>query len=293
MESLGLGPKTLLSENPKLIYARLSGFGQNGSLSRRAGHDINYVALSGLLSLLGRSDEKPFAPINTLADFAGGGLTCAFGIVMALFERTQSGKGQVVDCSMVEGAAYLGSWLYRSQKYPIWGRPRGMNFLDGGLHCYEVYETKDGKYMSVGALEPKFYYNLLTGLGLPSDIPQFTDVEENKKVFAGKFLEKTQKEWCEIFDQVDACVAPVLSLEEASKHEHNVGSKTFVRSGDGFVPGPAPKMSRTPGESQADKPDIRIGQHTEEILKSLKYNSNDIDNFEKVGVVGIVRKSKM
>lgn len=163
MEKLGLGPDVLLKENSRLIYARLSGFGHSGPLSNNAGHDINYVALSGLMSLFGRKNEKPFPPINLVADFGGGSVMCSLGIILALFERNSSGLGQVVDNAMVNGSAYLGSWLYRSQKLPLWGKDRGENILDGGAHFYEIYETKDGKFMSVGALEPQFYEELLEG----------------------------------------------------------------------------------------------------------------------------------
>lgn len=163
MEKMNLGPDILLKENPQLIYARLSGYGHSGLFSHNAGHDINYVALSGLLSLFGRRSENPLPPVNSIADFGGGGLMCALGIVLALFERKSSGLGQVVDNSMVNGAAYLGSWLYRSQNLPIWGKERGENILDSGAHFYEVYKTKDGKFLSVGALEPQFYEELLKG----------------------------------------------------------------------------------------------------------------------------------
>lgn len=163
MEKLNLGPETLLKENPQLIYARLSGYGQSGSFSANAGHDINYVALSGLMSLFGRKGENPLPPINLVADFGGGGLMCALGIILGLFERNSSGLGQIVDNAMVNGAAYLGSWIYRSQYLPVWGQEKGDNILDGGAHFYEVYKTKDGKYMSVGALEPQFYAELLKG----------------------------------------------------------------------------------------------------------------------------------
>lgn len=163
MEKLKLGPDVLLKNNSRLIYARLSGYGHSGTFSDNSGHDINYVALSGLLSLFGRKGENPIQPVNIVADFGGGGLMCALGIVLALFERNSSGLGQVVDNAMVNGAAYLGSWLYRSQKLPTWGKQRGENLLDTGTHFYEVYKTKDGKYMSVGALEPQFYAELLQG----------------------------------------------------------------------------------------------------------------------------------
>ncbi|XP_067887337.1 alpha-methylacyl-CoA racemase isoform X2 [Heterodontus francisci] len=161
MEKLGLGPEDVLGQNPKLIYARLTGFGQSGLYSRNAGHDINYVAVSGLLSKFGRKGENPYAPLNVVADFAGGGVMCAMGIILALYERMQSGKGQVIDASMVEGAAYCSSWLWKSEQLSIWNRQRGENLLDTGAPFYETYRTSDGKYMAVGALEPHFYDQLI------------------------------------------------------------------------------------------------------------------------------------
>jgi alpha-methylacyl-CoA racemase len=165
MEKFGLGPEALLKENPKLIYARLTGFGSDGKgiYANRAGHDINYISTSGVLSMFGRKNEKPYAPVNFAADFAGGGLLCAFGICTALLERHRSGKGQIVDSAMVEGSAYVASWMFRSRELPIWSQPRGGNALDGGAFYYDTYETKDGKFMAVGALEPQFYEQLLKG----------------------------------------------------------------------------------------------------------------------------------
>ncbi|GLG97924.1 Uncharacterized protein GBIM_04586 [Gryllus bimaculatus] len=263
MEKLGLGPMDLLKENPKLIYARLTGFGQFGKYSSMAGHDINYVSISGLLSLFGRSGERPIPPTNLAADFGGGGLMCAFGIILALLERARSGKGQIIDASMVDGTAYLGSWLYRSQHLGIWGNPRGNNLLDTGMHFYEVYETKDGKFMAVGALEPQFYDILMNGLGISEDeVPQFGDTAKAKKVFTEKFKSKTQEEWCKIFNVSDACVTPVLSLEEAVKDPHNSERSSFVKFADDpgrKVPGPAPILSRTPGISKACERSPRAG----------------------------------
>lgn len=295
MEKLGLGPKVLLEDNPRLIYARLTGYGQSGPFSKKAGHDINYVALSGLLSLIGRRNENPLAPVNLIADFGGGGLMCALGILLALFERTTSGLGQVVDNSMTHGSAYLGSWLIRSQKLPIWGQERGKNMLDTGTHFYEVYKTKDGKYMSVGALEPQFYSQLLNGLGLSEEeVPQFADNnEELKLLFATKFSEKTQQEWCNIFDFTDACVAPVLSLEEAARHKHNVEQETFVKTSDGFVPRPAPKLSRTPGTTCSMNDSPKCGQHTKEILISLGFSDEIINQLEKDNIVKCYQISKL
>lgn len=286
MESLGLGPEDLLTDNPRLIYARLTGYGQQGIFSKRAGHDVNYVSLSGLLSLFGRSGEKPSFPVNMIADFGGGGMMCAMGIILALHHRTTAGVGQVVDCSMVEGSAYLGSWLFRSQNLPIWGNPRGENLLDMGAHFYETYETKDGKFMAVGAIEPQFYSFLLKGLGISYDeAPQYSNFKESKELFTKKFLEKTQKEWCKIFDDCDACTTPILSLDEAAQHAHNVEQQTFNKTWNGLVsPNPAPKLSESPGKSQSTKSPPPQGQHTNVVLRNLGYSDDIIAKFEKENI---------
>nr|XP_022918724.1 alpha-methylacyl-CoA racemase [Onthophagus taurus] len=288
MESLGLGPEVLLKGNPKLVYARLTGFGQKGYYHKRAGHDINYVAISGLLSMFGRKGENPMFPVNLAADFGGGGLMCAVGILLALVERSKSGLGQVVDANMVEGTAYLGSFLYRSQNLPIWGNPRGENVLDGGVHFYENYLTKDGKYMSVGALEPQFYAELIKGLGLSDDeAPQFGNIPELRKLFTEKFKSKTQKEWCDIFDSMDACVFPILTIDEAPVHQHNKEQKSFVmcKEMNRMVPNPAPKLSRTPGVSTCVNPPANLGEHTQEILKSLNFSSDEVLKLQRDGIV--------
>ncbi|XP_044758667.1 alpha-methylacyl-CoA racemase [Coccinella septempunctata] len=291
MESLGLGPSVLMELNPKLIYARLTGFGQSGPYSNKAGHDINFLAMSGLLSLFGRKNEKPTFPVNTVSDFGGGGLMCALGILLALIERGQSGKGQIVDNNMVNGTAYLGSWLYRSQNLPIWGQKRGENVLDSGYHFYEVYETKDGKYLSVGSLEPQFYHDLLKGLGLSSDdAPQYDT--NMKEVFSNIFKEKDLKEWLKIFENLDACVAPVLSIVEAPLHPHNIEQEAFYELEGKFHPSPAPKLSRTPGSAK-NKKVPEIGEHTQSILRSLNYSDEQISELERNGCVGIYRPSKL
>lgn len=288
MEKLGLGPKDLLKDNDQLIYARLTGFGQKGYYANRAGHDINYLALTGLLSLFGRSNEKPTFPINLAADFGGGGLMCAVGILLALMDRTKSGKGQVIDANMVEGTAYLGSWFYRSQAMQyLWDKERGENILDSGAHFYEVYKTKDNKYMAVGALEPQFYTNLLKGLELSfDDVPQFVDFHKGKELFTRKFLEKTQDDWCKIFDDVDACVTPVLTPEDAYKHPHNKGMETFMNIGNGIVAKPAPKLERTPGKSVGDLKIPEVGENTNEVLKDIGFGDEEISRFNAEGVVG-------
>ncbi|XP_064607745.1 alpha-methylacyl-CoA racemase-like [Liolophura sinensis] len=296
MEKMGLGPEILCSANPGLIYARLTGYGQKGPMAKHAGHDINYLATSGILSALGRKGEKPTPPVNLVADFAGGSLTCALGIMMALFERSHSGKGQVVDCSMVEGAAYLASfiWSTKNAQLPLWGRPRGENMLDSGAAYYDTYRTSDSKYMAVGALEPQFYANLVKGLGLdPSEYHQFTNPEELKEKFTEVFSTKTRDEWTKIFDGTDSCVTPVLEMDEATSHPHNVANGTFLSSASGAKePGPAPSLLRTPSVRRS-LPLPAIGQHTREILVELGYQSDDISSMLADGVVEENNTSKL
>ncbi|XP_031716315.1 alpha-methylacyl-CoA racemase [Anarrhichthys ocellatus] len=289
MEKLGLGPQELLKENPQLIYARLTGYGQSGSYATAAGHDINYIALSGLLSRLGRSGEKPYAPLNLIADFAGGGLSCALGIALALLERTKSGKGQVIDASMVEGAAYVGSFAWKSRSIGMWDRPRGQNMLDSGAPFYDTYETADGKYMAVGAIEPQFYTQLLKGLELDAGAlpPQmsFTDWPELRRLFIECFASKSQAEWSRIFDGTDACVTPVLSFDEVSSHPHNQERASFMKDASGEEsPRPAPVLSRTPAEPCLASDPV-IGEHTVDVLNEYGFTSANIDQMLTAGVV--------
>ncbi|KAM3599516.1 uncharacterized protein V6R79_007222 [Siganus canaliculatus] len=289
MEKLGLGPQELLKENPRLIYARLTGYGQSGSYATAAGHDINYLAMSGLLSRLGRSGEKPCAPLNLLADFAGGGLTCALGIILALLERSKSGKGQVVDASMVEGAAYVGSFIWKSRSIGMWDRPRGENMLDSGAPFYDTYQTKDGKHMAVGAIEAQFYEQLLKGLQLEAeDLPpqmSFSDWPELRRIFTQSFASKTQAEWSAIFDGTDACVTPVLSFDQVSSHPHNKERSSFIKDSEGEEsPRPAPVLSVTPAEPSLG-PDPVIGEHTVEVLEEYGFNSAQIEQMRAAGVI--------
>lgn len=296
MEKLGLGPSEMMTENPRLIYARLTGFGQNGPHAPRAGHDINYVALSGILSLFGRKGERPTAPINLAADFAGGGLLCAFGILAALLERHHSGKGQIVDHAMVEGAAYVGSWLIRSQNLPVWGKPRGENILDTGAHFYDTFETKDGKYMSVGALEPQFYKELLQGLDLEGNIAQYDDDDKARHLVEAVFRTKTRDEWTDIFSNRDACVFPVLELNEVNQYTHNRERKAFLDRSetkyDQLVPNPAPKLSRTPASSGALVEHKDELQMVEDICQEIALGTEDVAELckEKVILTSIVPK---
>ncbi|XP_075899785.1 alpha-methylacyl-CoA racemase [Nelusetta ayraudi] len=289
MEKLGLGPQELMKENPRLIYARLTGYGQKGSYASLAGHDINYLAMSGLLSRLGRSGETPCAPLNLLADFAGGGLTCALGIVLALLERTKSGKGQVIDASMVEGAAYLGSFAWKSRRIGMWERPRGENMLDSGAPFYDTYQTSDGKYMAVGAIEPQFYRQLLKGLELDGEeLPSqmsFSDWPQLKRTFSDRFASRTQAEWSAVFDGTDACVTPVLSFDQVSSHPHNQERASFIRDASGEEsPAPAPLLSRTPAEPCL-APDPAIGEHTAEVLREFGFTAADVAKMHAAGIV--------
>lgn len=294
MEKLGLGPESLMTDNPKLIYARLTGYGQTGALAHRAGHDINYVAMSGILSLLAKNNQPPTPPLNLLADFGGGGLICTIGILLALFERTSSGKGQVIDVSMTEGAAYLASWIFKSKHLPIWSQEAGKNPLDGGAAFYGTYKTKDGKFMAVGAIEPQFYEQLLKGLGLESDeYSQFSDPDNCRQKFEEIFLTKTQKGWCEIFDKLDACVTPVLQFEDLNNYCIEP-RKSFIKDVDGkIVPNVSPKLSHTPGSSASRLTLPSPGQHSIEVLEELGYSKSQIEDLIVNGHVFTQRRSNI
>jgi alpha-methylacyl-CoA racemase len=267
MERLGLGPDSCLERNPGLVYGRMTGWGQEGPLAQAAGHDINYIALAGALEPLGRRDEAPVPPINLIGDFGGGGLMLAYGIVCALLERSRSGQGQVVDAAMVDGAAALMAVFYGAQQSGFWGE-RGTNMIDTGSHFYDVYETSDGKYISIGSIEPQFYAELLEKLGLePASLPEQMDRAqwpELKERFAKLFKTRTRDEWCERMEGSDVCFAPVLSLAEAPDHPHNVARGTFVEVAGARQPGPAPRFSRT--HAEIARPPARPGEHTDEAL---------------------------
>jgi alpha-methylacyl-CoA racemase len=270
MEKLGLGPDVLLKINPKLIYARLTGYGQSeGFYKFKAGHDINYLSVSGALAAFKRNEERPMFPGNVLGDFAAGSLSCAFGIVSALFARSRTGKGQVVDASIVEGTVYLSTFLVNASKTPLWDQPAGRNFLDSGAPNYEVYETLDGKYMAVGSLEPQFYAALLKGLSLESDPRCSLVMDQNqwpvlKRLFAETFRTQTREQWTQIFSKLDACVTPVLDFTEIdSKHKTPTG------------PPPAPHLSHTPAKA-SDHTISHSGEHTHEVLASLGVSTADI-----------------
>ncbi|MEV6597838.1 CaiB/BaiF CoA-transferase family protein [Actinoplanes sp. NPDC051346] len=259
-ERLGFGPDVCLRHNPRLVYARITGWGQDGPLAHRAGHDIDYIALSGALEPLGRAGQPPHAPMNLLGDFAGGGMLLAVGVLAALLERERSGAGQVVDAAMVDGSALLTAFLHGLVGAGQWRGPRGTNMLDGGSPCYDTYATADGHYMAVGALEPAFYAQLLAGLGLEGDdtLPDRDDParrDDLRRRFADRFAQRTRAEWTKVFADLDACVAPVLSPAEAPDHPHNVARGTFVDVGAEVHPAPAPRFGRTPAAPPRPAPD--------------------------------------
>jgi alpha-methylacyl-CoA racemase len=287
MERLGLGPDVCLARNPRLVYGRMTGWGQSGPFAHRAGHDINYIGLSGALYMIGRRGEKPVPPINLVGDFGGGGLMLAFGMLCALMEGERSGKGQVVDASMVEGASLLMSGVHALRAMGLWRDERGTNMGDTGSHYYEVYETADGQFMAVGPAESAFYKLLVERAGLdpyrfaeqmnPQKWPQL------KAELAIVFRTRTRDEWCAIFDGVDACVTPVLSPAEAPNHPHNKARESFVEIGGVVQPAPAPKFSRTP--AQVRRPPPQPGELGDEALCEWGLSKEKIARVRAAGAI--------
>ncbi|HWF17267.1 MAG TPA: CaiB/BaiF CoA-transferase family protein [Acidimicrobiales bacterium] len=264
-ERLGVGPEECLARNKRLVYGRMTGWGQDGPMAPMAGHDIDYIAIGGALWSLGRADSAPVPPLNLVGDFGGGGMLLAFGMVAALLEAARSGEGQVVDAAMVDGAASLMTMIHAFHRHGLWGDERGANMLDTGAPFYEVYETSDGKWMAVGGIEAQFYAELIKGLGLDGDssLPHQMARDEwsaMKARFGEIFKTKTRNEWSVIFDGTDACVVPVLSPWEAHLHPHNVARSTFVEVEGAIQPAPAPRFSRTP--SAISKPPSPPGADT-------------------------------
>jgi alpha-methylacyl-CoA racemase len=287
MEKLGVGPDVASERNPRLIYARLTGWGQDGAYAPMAGHDINYIAISGALSLIGRKGEKPLPPVNLLGDFAGGGMLCAMGIALALVERASSGKGQVIDAAMVDGAAHLSSFIYGFRHAGLWDQERGGNMLDTGAPFYDTYETKDGRYMAIGSIERQFYAALLEGLSIgPDELPHQMDRDrwgETRQRFTETFKTKTRDEWCLIFDGTDACVSPVLEMDEAPGHAHNSQRSVFGPGvGGSTMPSPAPRLSRTPGQSTTTAPNP--GEHTTAVLTEAGLGTEEIEKLIASGI---------
>lgn len=258
MERLGLGPEDLAARNPKLVYGRMTGYGQEGPMAATAGHDINYIALSGALGSMAREGGRPLFPLNLVGDFGGGGMLLALGVLAAVIEARESGRGQVVDASMVEGASVMMTLIHAMRGIGMWSDPPGTNVLDSGAHFYEVYECSDGGFVAVGALEPQFYAKLLELLELdPAEFPQMdtTRWPELKERFAAVFRTRTRDEWAAILEPADACATPVLSLEEAPGHPHNAARGSFIEVGGKLQPVPAPRFGRTPSDRPAPPPE--------------------------------------
>jgi len=258
MERLGLGPEELLSANPRLIYARMTGWGQDGPLAQAAGHDINYIAITGALSAVGKAGETATPPQNLVGDFGGGSMYCAFGIMAALYERETSGKGQVVDAAIVDGATSLMSFFFGVRHLPHLSTARGRGMLGGAAHFYRCFTCKDGKEISLGSIEPQFYAEMLARAGAPAELAQGQMNPANWDDYAAKlaalFLTKTQAEWCALLEGTDACFAPVLGIDEARDHPHMVARGAYLEHEGAWHPAPAPRFSRTPGavRSSAD-----------------------------------------
>ena len=286
MERLGLGPEVALARNPKLVYGRMTGWGQDGPLAARAGHDINYIALAGVLHAFGRRGEAPVPPLNLVGDFGGGGMLLALGIACALLETARSGKGQVVDAAMVEGASLLAAMFSGFLAAQSWSEERGVNILDTGAPWYDVYETKDAEYVSIGAIEAKFYEDLLSRLGVAAqDLPgqhERTRWPELRELLRRKFKEKTRAEWCEAFEGSDACFAPVLTFSEARAHPHNKARQAFVEVAKVEQPAPAPRFSRTPGVVRRAPPER--GEGGRAALSDWGFSGEEVERLRSAGL---------
>ena len=268
MERLGLGPQECQARNPRLVYGRMTGWGQEGPLADAAGHDINYIALTGALSAMG-TRESVVPPLNLVGDFGGGALYLAFGVVCAMLEGKSSGKGQVVDAAMVDGAAHLMAMMYGLKHNGLWIDHRSSNLLDGGAHFYGAFECADGEWITIGSIEPQFYKLLLQGVGIDPDSSDASQEPANwpkmRERLQAVFLRQPRAHWCALMEGTDICFAPVLSMGEAPEHPHNVARETFVREFDVLQPAPAPRFARTPGAIAGPPP--APGEHTVQVLK--------------------------
>jgi alpha-methylacyl-CoA racemase len=286
-ERLGLGPDDCMARNPRLVYGRMTGWGQEGPMAQAAGHDINYIGLAGALHAIGRPGEKPVPPLNLVGDFGGGGMLLAFGLVCGMLEAQKSGKGQVVDAAMVDGAASLMAMFFTMAAAGMFKDQRGTNLLDGGAHFYDTYETSDGKHICIGSIEPQFYALLVEKAGLDKErfAPQMDAARwpDLKAELTAVFKRKTRDEWCDIMEGTDVCFAPVLSIFEAPDHPHSKARSAFVEL-DGVVqPAPAPRFSRTvPAVSH---PSPRPGQHSEAVLRECGFTSEEIESLKSQRVI--------
>ena len=286
-EKLGIGPDDCLNVNPKLVYGRITGWGQDGPLSQAAGHDINYIALAGALFSIGQKDTKPSIPINLIGDYAGGTMFLAFGVCAALLSVSKTGKGQVVDAAMIDGVSSLLTILYSLSQSGIWNvDKKGTNIFDGGSPFYQVYETKDNKYISVGSLEPQFYQLLMDKLNLGEDFKNQMDISKWPELIdklENLFKSKTQNEWNDLLENTDVCYAPVLSINEAREHPHMKARNNFISIEDVVQPTPAPRFSKTNSESPKKAP--KLGENNEEILLQLGYTDDDTKSFKERKII--------
>jgi alpha-methylacyl-CoA racemase len=286
MERLGLGPDAALGRNPRLVYGRMTGWGQEGPYSKAAGHDMNYIAISGALSAIGMQD-KPVPPLNLVGDFGGGALYLAFGLLAAVIHARATGEGQVVDCAMSDGAASLMAMFYGFKASGAWQDARRANLLDGGAHFYDTYRCADGEWISIASIEPQFYALLLekTGLTDPDFHPQMDRSRwpQLREKLAAVIAKKTRDEWCAIMEATDVCFAPILDLDEAPRHPHNVARQTFVEVDGVLQPAPAPRFSRTPGAVAGPPP--AIGAHTRSALESWGVDAGAIAELEGAGAI--------
>jgi alpha-methylacyl-CoA racemase len=287
MERLGLAPDLCLKRNPKLVYGRMTGWGQDGPIAHIAGHDINYIALSGALAAIGEAGRAPVPPLNLVGDFGGGALYLAMGVLAGVLSARATGKGQVIDCSMVEGAASLMTSMYGALASGAWIEERGQNRTDGGSHFYHVYETKDGEFITVGSIEPQFYRLLLTHTGLEgADLPEQADRAQwpaMQERFAKIFKQKTRAEWVAIMQQTDICFAPVLTMSEAIEHEHNRSRDSFIEVDGIAQPAPAPRFLGTP--TSVRSPPARAGEHTDTILRDWGFSPAEIAALQASGAI--------
>jgi alpha-methylacyl-CoA racemase len=287
-ERLGLAPEICLGRNPRLVYGRVTGWGREGPLAPRAGHDIDYLAIAGVLHGIGRAGAPPPPPLNVVGDFGGGGMLLALGVLAALWERQRSGRGQVVDAAMVDGSALLCAMVYGMRAGGVWSDERGANLLDSGAPFYDCYQTADGGYMAVGALEPQFFVALLAGLGIDANTMPFQYDRDGwpglRERLTAVFLTRTRAEWEQVFSTIDGCVAPVLTMGEAARHPHNRQRGTFVEVGGVTQPAPAPRFDRTP--AAVPTPPVSAGAHTDEVLARFGFAADEVAALRASAVVG-------